>query len=218
MWKMMEERWEMFNTAFQQKTQLCVQNAELVESSWEYRRESIWREAMKTKDFNMTHPERNCSRAQVLDDFLATLRSNFQSHTRIVPHRDRDKVKYQASLLRAWNKNLDPAKRQTQITNPVEWLQDLRRDSDPGLEDFEASGKKCKRCMATMKENSTRQWSVWRTSSKEWMNRWESMPIKSNQIGEQWHGSHRIIRTFTKSLGANYYQDSSPRSSCWPQR
>ena len=69
---------------------------------------------------------------------LDTLRSNFQSHTHSFPHGDPDKVKYAASLFSTWNNHLDPAQRQTQMTDPVEWLRDLRRDSDLCLEDFEA--------------------------------------------------------------------------------
>jgi len=42
------------------------------------------------------------------------------------------------SLLSSWNNHLDPAQRQAQITDLVEWLRDLLRDSDPCLEDFEA--------------------------------------------------------------------------------
>jgi hypothetical protein len=136
--KMMEEQREMLNNAIQQNTQLCVQNAELMEANREYRRESIRPEATKTKIFDMTHPERYCGGAKELDNFLDTLRSNFQSHAHLFPHGDPDKVKYAASLLSTWNNHPDPAQRQTQMTDPVEWLRDLRRDSDPCLEDFEA--------------------------------------------------------------------------------
>jgi hypothetical protein len=136
--KMMEVQRVMLNNASQQNTQLCVQNAELMEANREYRRESIRPEATKTKIFDMTHPERYCGGAKELDNFLDTLRSNFQSHTHLFPHRDPDKVKYSASLLSTWNNHPDPAQRQTQINEPVEWLQDLRRDSDPCLEDFKA--------------------------------------------------------------------------------
>jgi len=58
--KMMEEQREMLNNAIQQNTQLCVQNAELMEANREYRRESIRLEPAKTKIFDMTHPERYC--------------------------------------------------------------------------------------------------------------------------------------------------------------
>ena len=58
--KMMEEQREMLNNAIQQNTQLCVQNAELMEANREYRRESILPETTKTKIFDMTHPERYC--------------------------------------------------------------------------------------------------------------------------------------------------------------
>jgi hypothetical protein len=78
--KMMEEQPEMLNTSIQQNTELCVQNAELMEANREYRRESIGPETTKTKIFDMTHPERYCGGAKEHDDFLDTLRSNFQSH------------------------------------------------------------------------------------------------------------------------------------------
>ena len=39
--KMMEEQREMLNNAIQQNTQLCVQNAELIEGNREYCRQSI---------------------------------------------------------------------------------------------------------------------------------------------------------------------------------
>jgi len=80
------------------------------------------------------------------------------------------------------------------------------------------SWKKSKRYMATRRENSMWQWSVWSISIKERMNQWESTPIESKKIGEQRDGSCRIRRTITKSLGADYDQDLSPGSSCWPQR
>jgi hypothetical protein len=41
MQKAMEEQREMLNNAIQQNTQLCVQNAELMEANREHRRESI---------------------------------------------------------------------------------------------------------------------------------------------------------------------------------
>ena len=97
--KMMDKQRVMLNNAIQQNTQLCVQNAELMEGNQEYCRESIRPEATKTKIFNMTHPERYCGGAEDLDNFLDTLRSNFQSHAHLFPHGDRDKVKYAASLL-----------------------------------------------------------------------------------------------------------------------
>jgi hypothetical protein len=56
----------------------------------------------------------------------------------IIPHRNPDKGKYAASLLSTWNNHPDPAQRQTQMTDVVEWLRNLRRDSDTCLEDFEA--------------------------------------------------------------------------------
>ena len=136
--KMMQEQQEMLNNVIQQNTQLCAQNAELMEANREYRKESIRPKATKTKIFNMTHPERYSGTAKELDNFLDTLRSNFQSHAYLFPHGDPDKVKSAASLLSTWNNHPDPAQRQTQMTDPVEWLRDLRRDSEPCLEDFEA--------------------------------------------------------------------------------
>jgi len=136
--QMIEEQREMLNIAIQQHTQLCVQNAKLMEANREYCREYIRPEPTKTKIFDVTHPEWYCSGPKVLDNILGTLRCNFQSHAHIFPHADPDKVKYAVSRLITWNNHPDPAQRQTQMTNPVEWLRDLRRDSDPYLENFEA--------------------------------------------------------------------------------
>ena len=115
-----------------------MQNAELMETNQEYRRESIQPEATQTKIFDMTHPQWCCGGAKELDNFLNMLRSDLQSHAHLFPHRDTIKVKYAASLLSTWNNHLHPAQRQTQMTDPVEWLRDLRGDSDLCLEDFEA--------------------------------------------------------------------------------
>jgi hypothetical protein len=135
---LMEEQREMINNAIQQNTQLCVQNAELMEANREHRRESIRPDATKTKVFDITHPERYCGGAKELDNFLDTLRSNFQSHAYIFPHGDPDNVIFAAGILSTWNNHPDLGQRQTQMTNPVEWLPDLRRDSDPCLKDCEA--------------------------------------------------------------------------------
>jgi hypothetical protein len=126
--KMMQEQRDMLNNAIQQNTQLCVQDAELMEVNRKYRRESLRPEARKTKIFDMTYPEWYCGGAKQLDNILDTIQSNFQSHSHLFPHRDPDKVKYAANLLNTWNNPADPAQRQTQMTDPVEWLQDLRRD------------------------------------------------------------------------------------------
>jgi len=139
--KMMEEQREMLNNAIQQNTQLCVQNAEVMEANREYYRESTRLEATKTKIFHMTHPELYCGGETELENFLETLQSNFQSHAHLFPHGDPDKVKYAASLLSTWNNHPDRAQRQTQMTDPVEWIRNLRRASDPCLEDFEASSE-----------------------------------------------------------------------------
>jgi len=136
--KMIEEQREMLTNAIQQNTQLCVQNAKLMEATWEYCRESIRLEATKTTIFDMTHPEWYCGGPKALDNFLDTLRSNFWFNAHLFPHGDPDKVKYAGSLLSPWNNHPDPAQRQTHSTDPVEWFRDLQRDSDPCLEDFEA--------------------------------------------------------------------------------
>jgi hypothetical protein len=115
-----------------------VQNAELMEANQEYRRESIQPEVTQTKIFDMTHPEWYCGGAKELDNFLDTLRFNLQSHAHLFPHGDPDKVKYAASLFTTWNNHPDPAQRQTQMTDPVQWLRDLQRDSNPWFEGFEA--------------------------------------------------------------------------------
>jgi hypothetical protein len=143
--KMMEEQRDMLNNAIQQNTQLCVQIAELIKANREYRRESIRPEATKTKIFDMAHPERYCSGAKELDNILDTLRSNYESHPHLFPHRDSDKAKYAASLLSTWNNHPDPAQRQTQMTDLVELLRDLMRDSYPRLDDFEAFSEEMKK-------------------------------------------------------------------------
>jgi hypothetical protein len=136
--KMMEQQREKRNNAIQQNTQLCVQNAEMMETNRGHHSESIRQAATKTKILDMIHPEWYCGGAKVLDNFLYTLRSNVQSHAHLFAHGDLDNVKYSASLPSTGNNYLDPAQRQTQMTDPVEWLRDLRRDSDPCLEDIEA--------------------------------------------------------------------------------
>jgi hypothetical protein len=86
----------------------------------------------------MTHPERYCSGAQELDIFLDTVRSNIKSHWNLFPDGDHDTVQYAARLLSTWKNHPDLTQRQTQMTNPAEWLRDLRSESDPFLEDFAA--------------------------------------------------------------------------------
>jgi hypothetical protein len=93
-----------------------------MEVNWEYRGESIQPEATKMKIFDMTHPELYCGGAKELDNFLNTLRSNYQSRTHLFPHGDPGKVKYASSLLSTWNSHPDLAQRQTQMTDLVEWL------------------------------------------------------------------------------------------------
>ena len=70
----------------------------------------------------MTHPERYSGRAKELDNFLDKLRTIFRSHAHLFPHGDPDKIKYASSLLGTWHKHPDPARRQKQMTDPVEWL------------------------------------------------------------------------------------------------
>jgi uncharacterized protein YyaL (SSP411 family) len=80
MLKMPDEQREMLNNAIQQNTQLCVQNAELMEAKRKYLRESIRAEATKTKIFYMTQLDQYCGGVKELDNFLHTFQSNFQSH------------------------------------------------------------------------------------------------------------------------------------------
>jgi len=96
---------------------------------------------MKTIIFDMSHPELYYGGAKDLDNFLDTLKSNFQSHVDLFPHGAPDKVQYAASLLSTWNNHPDWARRQTRITYPVELLRDLRSNSDPCLKYFEAFSK-----------------------------------------------------------------------------
>jgi len=91
----------MVNNAIQQNTQLCVQNAKLMNANRKYRRGFPWPQTKKTKIFNMTHPDKYCSIAEELDYFLDTLQSNFQSHADLFPHGDPDQAKYAVSLLSA---------------------------------------------------------------------------------------------------------------------
>jgi hypothetical protein len=148
--KMMEEQRELLNNVIQQNTQLCVQNAVLMEANQEYRRESILPEATKTTIFDMTHPEPYCGEAKELDNFLDSLRSIFQSHPNFFPHRVDNKVKNAASFLSMGNNHPHPAQRQTQMTDAVEWLRDQWRDSDPCLEDFEAFSEEMQKMYGDM--------------------------------------------------------------------
>jgi len=136
--KMTEELREIPHNAIQQNTQLSVQNAELMEAYQEDRRESIQPEATNMTIIDMAQPERYCSRAKELHNFLDASWSNFHSPAHSFQHGDLDNVKYSASIVRMWKIHPDPAQRLTQMTNPVEWLRDLLRDSDACLEDFEA--------------------------------------------------------------------------------
>ena len=65
--KMMEEQWTLINNAIHQNIHLCVQQAEVMEANRDYHSESIRREAMKTKSFDMTHPDQYCGGTQQLD-------------------------------------------------------------------------------------------------------------------------------------------------------
>jgi len=84
----------------------------------------------------MTHREWYCGGGKKLDNLLNTLQSNFESQVHWFPHGDQDNIIFGVSLLSTWNHQTDPAGRQTQMTNWVEWVRDLWRDSDPYLEDF----------------------------------------------------------------------------------
>lgn len=78
--QMMQVQREMLHNPIQQNSQLCVQNAELMEAKREYCRESVRPEATKKKIFDKTSPERYCGGASELHNFLDSLRSSFQSH------------------------------------------------------------------------------------------------------------------------------------------
>jgi len=119
MGNMLEEPHEMVHNAIQQNTQLCVQDAELMEANREYLRTLIQPKTMKTKLFDMTHPDWCCGTAKELDNFLITLPSNFQLHTYLFPDRDPDTVNYAVSLLCTWNTHPYPVQKQTQMANPV---------------------------------------------------------------------------------------------------
>jgi hypothetical protein len=214
----MEEQGEMLNNAIEQNTQLYLQNAELMEANREYRRESVRPEATKTKIINMTHPERYCGRSKELDNFLDMLRSNFQSHVHLFPHGDPEKVKYPASLPSRWNSYPDPAQRQTQMTDPVEWLRDLQRDSNPCLEDFEAFPDEIQK-MYGDEDRKINTAMKCMTNILQGAN--EPVRVYANRIKANWRAVgwlSKDTRTFTKSLGADYDQDLSPRSSHRPQR
>jgi len=71
---------DMLSNAIQQNTELRAHNAEPMEGNREYTRECIQPDATKMKIFDMTDPERHYGGAKTLDNFLAALRSNFQSH------------------------------------------------------------------------------------------------------------------------------------------
>jgi len=88
----MEEQSQMLNNAIQLNTQLCGQNAEQMEATFECHIVSIRSEAMKMNIFNLTYLQRNYDRAMELDNFLDTLRSNFQPHMHIVPPRVLEKA------------------------------------------------------------------------------------------------------------------------------
>jgi len=103
----------------------------------EYFRELIWPEAMKLKIFNMIHKEQFSRGAKELDTVLITLWSNCETHLHLLLYGDPDKDQYTGSLPSTWNNHLDLPQRMTQMTDPIEWLRELQRDSDPYLKHFD---------------------------------------------------------------------------------
>jgi hypothetical protein len=85
----------------------------------------------------MVDPVRFCGGAKELDQFLDSLRSNFNSHSHLFPHGGPDHVKYAFSLLDAWSNHQNLTLRQMAMTNPSEWAGDLSAQFDPCLQDFD---------------------------------------------------------------------------------
>jgi hypothetical protein len=61
------------------------------------------------KILDMTHPELYFVSTMDLDNFLETLRSNFQSHENLFPDRNSEKVENAASFLSTLNNHPDLA-------------------------------------------------------------------------------------------------------------
>jgi len=131
----------------------------------------------------MTYPEWYCGGAKKVDNFLDTLRSNLQSRAHRFPLGDPDNVKYAASLLRTWNNHPDPAQRHTQMTDMVEWLRDLRRDSHPCFEDFEAFSEE----MQQMYGNKDRKLNTAMTCMTDFL-----------------QGANELVRVYAKWIKANW--------------
>jgi len=91
----------------------------------------------QSKIFKMVDPLRYYGGAKELEKFLETLRSHFASHKYLLPRGDPDQVKYAVSFLHNWNNHPDMTQRQTENTEPAEWASDLRKATNPCLDDFE---------------------------------------------------------------------------------
>jgi len=186
----MKEQREMLYNAIQQNTQLCVQNAELMEANREYCRESMGPEATKTKIFVMAHPERFCCRANNHVNSLDTLQSNFLSHECLFLHGDPDRVKNAASLISTWNNHPDPAQRQTPMTDLADWLRDVRRDSHPCLENFGSFSEE----MQKMYGNEDRKLNAALKCTTDLLTRSnELVTVYANRINTNWRAAGWLL-------------------------
>jgi hypothetical protein len=88
----------------------------------------------------MPEPEKYCGGATELDDFLALLRSNFESHGDLFPN-EADKVKYALNFLGTWAQHPNPQMRKTEMIDPSTWGRNLRTAKHTSLQDFEAFAK-----------------------------------------------------------------------------
>jgi len=101
---------------------------------------------MKSKDptswnakdkFKVTHPKHYCGGAQELETFLSSLRSNFRTHTHLVPFGNTDKVQYPLDHHGSWANHLDHTLQKTTMTDLVNWGHDLLTDDHPCVHDLD---------------------------------------------------------------------------------
>jgi len=93
------------------------------------------------KRYKMPEPEKYCGGAIELDDFIALLRSNFESHGDLFPNGGPDKVKYALSFLGTWAQHPNTQMHKTEMIDPSTWGRNLRTANHACLHDFDAFAK-----------------------------------------------------------------------------
>lgn len=132
--------------------------------------------------FKMINPDKYCGGAKELELFLATIRANFEAHSRQFPS-EATKVTYAINLLSTWASHPDPQQRRTNFTDPLTFGQELRLSSHPCLHDFELFAAEMTRFFG----------------SKE--RRWEAL---GRLIKEVEQGADEPVRIWAQRITANW--------------